>query len=392
MGCHGNFARRLREVASSWIERRSSADGVRYRVRFRVGGRESRRQYGGSFATIREARSRRAWIEGELAAMRFPDLSALVEPEPAPLLRDVAKRWQASRVDVRETTLVQHRVALGRVLPVLGDRRLDVLTWADVQDLVSRFDSAGKARESIRKSRTALAMVLDFAGISPNVARDPRIKLPREEPEAMEPPLADHVEAVAHLLTVPYMVALLILDAAGPRVSELEKATIGDLDETRKAWLVRAEFSKTRQPRWVTLDDDMFEVIVDRLPPREDRDLSAPLFAGVTGDRLRTAVGRACRDAGVPHFAPHALRHRRISLWHLQGVPWAVVGERVGQRNLAVTANTYTHALIDPRQVDRGKLLVRVRDARAVTPSVTPGAPENPPVCSLVWAQYRPSQ
>jgi hypothetical protein len=32
---------------------------------------------------------------------------------------------------------------------------------------------------------------------------------------------------------------------------------------------------------------------------------------------------------------------------HLQGVPWAGIGEFVGQRNLAVTANTYTHALVD---------------------------------------------
>jgi hypothetical protein len=29
------------------------------------------------------------------------------------------------------------------------------------------------------------------------------------------------------------------------------------------------------------------------------------------------------------------------------GVPWARIGEHVGQRNLAVTANTYTHVLAD---------------------------------------------
>jgi hypothetical protein len=56
---------------------------------------------------------------------------------------------------------------------------------------------------------------------------------------------------------------------------------------------------------------------------------------------------------------------------HLQGVSWAVIGEKVGQRNLAVTANTYTHALIDGREGDRPKLLARVTRARTVAPSVT---------------------
>jgi integrase len=61
-------------------------------------------------------------------------------------------------------------------------------------------------------------------------------------------------------------------------------------------------------------------VLLARLPAREDRDLAAPLFAGVTQERLWMAIARACRDAGVPAFSPHDLRHRRISLLHRQGV------------------------------------------------------------------------
>jgi integrase len=38
----------------------------------------------------------------------------------------------------------------------------------------------------------------------------------------------------------------------------------------------------------------------------------------VSADRLRTAIARACRAAGVPAFSPHGLRHRRISLLHRQ--------------------------------------------------------------------------
>jgi integrase len=76
-----------------------------------------------------------------------------------------------------------------------------------------------------------------------------------------------------------------------------------------------------------------------------------------SADRLRTAIGRACTVAGVPSFSPHDLRHRRISLEHLRGVPWARIGELVGQRNLAVTANTYTHVLADEREIDYAVLM-----------------------------------
>ena len=53
----------------------------------------------------------------------------------------------------------------------------------------------------------------------------------------------------------------------------------------------------------------------------------------------------------------HDLRHRRISLLHLFGVPWARIGEHVGQRNLAVTANTYTHVLADELELDYETML-----------------------------------
>jgi integrase len=70
----------------------------------------------------------------------------------------------------------------------------------------------------------------------------------------------------------------------------------------------------------------------------------------------------------VPAFSPHDLRHRRISLLHLGGVPWARIGEHVGQRNLAVTANAYTHVLADESELDLEALLC----SDGATPGATP--------------------
>jgi hypothetical protein len=38
-------------------------------------------------------------------------------------------------------------------------------------------------------------------------------------------------------------------------------------------------------------------------------------------------------------------------------VPWARIGEFVGQRNLSVTADTYTHVLLDETELDYARLL-----------------------------------
>jgi integrase len=92
---------------------------------------------------------------------------------------------------------------------------------------------------------------------------------------------------------------------------------------------------------------------------RDDRVPARPVFVGVTGDRLRTALTRACTAAGVPAFSPHDLRHRRVSLLHLAGEPWARIGEAVGHDDLMTTARTYTHVVADEAEVDYAPCLAK---------------------------------
>jgi integrase len=329
----------------------------RFRVAYRVGGRESVPQYGGSFRTDREAKIRKAWVAGEFAAMRLPNLDALAAPAKASTLREAAERWKASRVDVAEGTRVLHRVALDRVLPSLGERRVDELTVGDVVDLVAKLAATGRKRETIRKSVKYLAAVLDDAGIDPNPARDRRIRLPHEEALEIVPPSSEHVEAVYRLLPSAYRLPLLWLDWSGARVASIDTLLVGDYDEPQRRVRLRASTTKTRQALWVELPDVLAEALTATLPPREDREQAAPLFPVVTADRLRTAIARACKASGVPVFSPHDLRHRRISLLHRQGRTWAEIGRLVGQRKLSITADTYTHVLVDGAELDYGELI-----------------------------------
>lgn len=358
-------------MASAFVTRVERGGKKRWRVRYRLGGRETPMLGAGVFRTEREAKVRRDWLGGELAAGRVPDL-ALVEPLAValPSLALVAEQWRASRVDVAGGTAATHRVNLGRILPRLGDRPPESLRAADVAGLVAELHAGGLARESIRKTKATLAMVLDFAGVAPNPARDSAVKLPRDERAEVRPPTAVHVRAVLRLVPSAYRLPLLVLDATGMRVGELEGLTWGDVDELAGRWRVSQAVAKTRQARWVPVPEPVFRAVVE-LVPREDRDLDRQVFAGFGADRLRTAIARACKAAGVPAFSPHDLRHRRATLWHLSGRPIVEAAAWLGH-SPAEHVKTYAHATLGDRaELDYAALLDAER-ARTRSRGVTP--------------------
>jgi integrase len=343
-------------------ERKTKAGERRYLVEYRHGGRESKKRHGGSFRTKQLATLRAAWITGELAAGRVPDLGFVeAEATALPTLAEAFETWRASRVDVDEQTANMHRSSVGRVFkvaPHLRARRIDELEVDDVAALVAGLAANPYSRETIRKTRTALAQTLDFYKLEPNVARDERVKLPKERKPHIPPPLAEHVERVAEAVAREYVLPLLVIDECGPRVSELETAEVGDVDEHRKAIRVRWTFEKNERYRHLELPDDLFAALLATLPPREDRELEAPLFRGLTDASLRTAIARACKATGTPHFSPHGLRRRRGSLHYKRTGSLAEVAELLGDGK-RVAADHYVYALTDYREVDRSIALAR---------------------------------
>jgi integrase len=294
--------------------------------------------------------------------MRVPDLSRLEQdPARAPALADAVEAYRESRIDVAEATRVNIRTSLNLIVGALdGARRVDAVSPQAIADAVTRLHTAGYKRETIRKAVTHLACVFDFIGIEPNPVRDKlRVRLPRGEVREPEPPTAEHVEVVYRLLPSKHRLALLWLDWSGSRVSTIDTVTIGDYDEPRRRVRLRAAASKTGRALWVDLPDALADGVERTLPPREDRDPAARLFAASGADAIRTSIAKACRASGVPLWSPHDLRHRRISLLHRQGRTWAEIGALVGQRSLKVTSDTYTHVLVDGRELDYAVLLAR---------------------------------
>ena len=121
----------------------------------------------------------------------------------------------------------------------------------------------------------------------------------------------------------------------------------------------------------------LFQRVVD-LVPREDRELTAQVFAGFGADRFRTALARACKAAGIPAYSPHDLRHRRASLWHLGGVPAAQAASWLGH-SAHEHLRTYAHVVIDRTEVDYpaaltdgGTPVARKKQESGAIPVLTP--------------------
>jgi integrase len=268
-----------------------------------------------------------------------------------------------------EATRTLHRVSLDRVLATsLRTKRVDEVTVDDVVSMVAVLVEKKYKRETIKKSVTFLAMVLDHHGIDPNPVRDKRVRLPRERKAHVPPPLADHVERVAETLPRHHVLPFLILDASGPRVNELATAKVGDLDEHRRAIRVRSEVEKNDRYRLLDLPDDLFDALLATVAPREDRDLEAPLFPDLNDAAIRTAITKACKATGTPHFSPHGLRRRRGSLHYKRTGSLAEVAELLGDSK-RIAAEHYAYAMTDYREADRSIALARARTAPACVTS-----------------------
>ena len=71
------------------------------------------------------------------------------------------------------------------------------------------------------------------------------------------------------------------------------------------------------------------------------------------GPRLRRRARRPGFRSG-----PRTTSDTAVFRYSTPGMPWARIGEFIGQRNLSMTADTYTHVLVDEAELDYAGLLV----------------------------------
>jgi integrase len=331
-------------MPSLTITTRRTRSGPRYVVRYRLGGRAYPIVHGGAFKTQREARTRRDLIGGEIAAGRNPAdlLAALVESLPRRTFAEVAEAYRASRVDISDETRKNTRSHVLAMQSMFGERDPARITPGDVQEWIG---SLTLKPSSIRRYVATLRAILDFVGVEPNPAKDPRVKLPREETTIVQPPTAAEVDTIIATVPPRWRLPLRTLEQTGMRVGELHALEWRDVDVAGLRFRVRNGKTATAR-RWVALPEWVMVEITDTTPP-DDRTAERRVFQGFTADVAKNVMARACKAAGIEHFHPHDLRHRYASVKIGEGVPVTKVAAQLGHAKKSLTLDVYSHVLLD---------------------------------------------
>jgi hypothetical protein len=90
--------------------------------------------------------------------------------------------------------------------------------------------NADPSPDSLRHYRKTLAQVLDFAEVTPNPAKDRRLKLPTTAKAEPVPPTGDEWRQIKERLSDRHLLVARIFEATGLRIGELCALTWGDVD------------------------------------------------------------------------------------------------------------------------------------------------------------------
>jgi integrase len=161
-------------------------------------------------------------------------------------------------------------------------------------------------------------MLFDFIGLEPNVARDPRVKKPKQVREEPQPSSAEHTLAILEALGEKWRLLFITIEQGALRLGEAVSLRWGDVDAANLRLRLPRSATKRDQARWVYLPEWLIEAI-EAICPLEDRTPERRVFQGITEASAYQAMSRACRNAKVPHYSPPSLRHRRITIWHQSG-------------------------------------------------------------------------
>lgn len=245
-----------------------------------------------------------------------------------------------------------------RVLPSLGDYRLDHLSPMDLED--AYFSWSG-ARSTKTDARAVLSRVLQRAVrerlIWANPAR--QMELPRQKTEPRDSYALTPAQLSELFIVVPrrYRLLFALQAYAGLRLSESTAVTVGQVEVERRLLLVNAQLdrqgqrvtTKSGRPRYVPILPELLDYIeahgVD-LASADPRDLltTSPRGRALHPSNLaRELKWREVRARVRPGLRWHDLRHHAATTWLDMGIPAHDVREFMGHSSLAVTS-LYTTA------------------------------------------------
>jgi integrase len=355
-------------------------------TRTRDGRREKKTR---NFPTEREAK---AFLVGEGAAIERHRVASGRMTIAAYIDHYLRTREEAGDAEVK--TLVEYAHHLRRLMPHVGNLRLDRLTRTDMKKAYGALRQRGSKTGGPLHPRTVLhvhrifhhameeAVADGLIAVNPVAAHGRHIGLAKVGKSPAKAPTAEELGRYVEVgRASPHWVFMLTAILTGARRGELVALRWCDIDFDGRLITVRRvmceasgkfwirHYPKDKDPRTFTISDELVEELrrlqlrqkEERLSfgkhYRTDLDLvftrmgegGAPWKPSDLGAEMR----KLHRAAGLPASVTpiHGLRHANATLAIEEGVPVKVVAERLGHSTPRITQELYVHST---EALDRG--------------------------------------
>lgn len=174
-----------------------------------------------------------------------------------------------SRIDVDENTKKNYASSLKKIDETFGDRDPSTITATEIAEWIGSMAETRKAG-TLGQYLIAFRLLLDHVGLEPNVARDPRVKLPKQIREEPNPPQADHFEAIIDALGAKWKLLFVTIEQGALRLGEAVNLRWADVDAAGLRLRLPKSATKRDRARWVYLPDWLMGAIEETCP-LEDR-------------------------------------------------------------------------------------------------------------------------
>lgn len=335
-------------------------DGVRYRVRYRLGGRQTSE----TFRKRPDAVTFAALLDGGGVTAALGWLHARDKTETTLTFGPWFAHYVEQLTGVSERTRADYRSMHRRYLAHLDSTPLPLITRKHVTDLVNDLDRAGRAPKTIKQAvhllSTCLALAVDEAHIVANPCR--RVRLPQSRHGGTEARFLTREEFAALVAATPahYRPLVVFLVGTGLRWSEATALEARHVDLT--AGTVRVEQAWKRVPgegfaigtpktarsrRTVNAATIALAAVAPLLGKPSDLVFTTPKGTPVRHAWFHRGVWRpACEAAGlVPPPRLHDMRHTHASWLISDGTQLEAVQDQLGHESILTTRGVYGHLL-----------------------------------------------
>lgn len=339
-----------------------TADGRRYRVRYRLGGTETSE----TFLRLADAEMFRDILsdgreDRVTAALTW--LEARKADQQTATFAEWFETYLRSLTGVTPRTLADYRAIHRRYLGALDPLPVTLITRIHVADLVNGLDRRGLSPKTIRNVIHLLSSAMGLAVDEGHVVRNPvrRVRLPQAAVGASEPKFLTYEEAGALIESTPehYRPLVAFLFGTGLRWSEATALQSRHVDlgagtvRVEQAWKKvpggwQVGPPKSNKSRRTVNAAVAALVAVEPLLGKP----SALVFATPSGNVVRHAnfYNRiwvpSCLRAGLdPRPTIHDCRHTFASWLISEGIGLEAVQDQLGHESYETTRKVYAHLL-----------------------------------------------